>query len=365
MTTKPARLARPLVLLALAWSSACAGPIPTPTPVPTPTPMPSSTPTSLPTPTATDTLTPTSTATPTPAATATPTMCMVQRALTSTPGLQVLEMSSKELARQLPKDLGQKGISLQSITTSIQSDGILVSARIALETGTVLTATTRMLARAEENQVLLVPEDVQITGAPDAFTQATTAIAFQTILEDAQWRRVPLPSGQVVCVEMQEDRLRIAMRPYTPTPTRTPFSPQDIATMVPTNPEYGLRALATNGASIKTYASYDWFVLLGLDADILLPSSSGDSVRDLLLKCLDPSLTKGLVLLQKDTNAGLEVYGNCITAVKLGDLTADICWRGGQHPDGLSGEIFTRLHVAGARVSNAFYDISSAVSALR
>lgn len=356
-----------VMFLSLTWVTTCATPTPTATPVPTPTetntPLPISTPTitSSPTPTAT----PTIAATFTPAPSATPTQCLIEHILTATPGIRLVEISSKELAKQLPKSINQPGVSLQGVYTTICPEGIYFQARVELTGVGVLTATATMLTRAEEGAVLLIPEGLEVEGAPDAITRALVMAFFQRLMEDPQWTRVSLPYGRALCVEPKEGYLRIAVLWHTPTPTHTPIPPKALATMFPSNPVYGLMSLARAGAAITPHTSHDrdTNVLLGLDGTISFPKGYRGSVHNLLLETLDPLLTNGMIL--RDKKEDLEEYCNCITGAKLGDLTADICWCAGQYADGTHGEIFTRLSIIKPRVSPQFYQILSDVERLR
>ncbi|MGB9880517.1 MAG: hypothetical protein ACPLRM_07125, partial [Anaerolineae bacterium] len=284
-----------------------------------------------------------------------PTKCSVEHAVTATPGLRTVEISDKELAKQLPKSIKQEGVSLLGVSTAIHPEGIYFQARVELTGVGVLTTTATMFARAEEGAVVLFPEDLAVEGAPDAVTQALATALFQRMMEDPQWTRVPLPYGQAYCVELREGHLRIAVLWNTPTPTHTPIPPQALATMFPANPVYGLLSLAKGGAAITPHASYDRDTnfLLGLDGTISFPKDYRGPVYDLLLQTLDARLTNGMVLRDKGDNR--EEYCNCVMGLRLGNMIADVCWRAGKYPDGLHGEIFTRLGVIGARVSPEFY----------
>lgn len=347
------------VLFMVVLMIACAAPTPTatpqPTPTDTPTPLPTLTLTATPSPTLTSASTPTATFTPT--YTATPTKCSVAHAVTATPGIQAVEISSKELAKQLPKSINQQGVSLKSVSTTIHPEGIYFQACVELTGIGALTATATMSARAEEDVIVLSSEDLVVEGAPDATMEALARALFQRLLEDPQWTRVPLPYGRAHCVELQEGYLVIAVLWHTPTPTNTPIPPQALATMFPSNPVYGLISLAKAGASITPHASYDRDTnfLLGLDGTISFPEDYRGSVTNLLLQSLDSRLTNGMVLRNQGEN--LEEYCNCVMGLRLGEMTADICWYAGKYPDGLHGKIFTRLGVIGARVSPEFYRI--------
>lgn len=345
------------VLFMLALMTACAAPTPTATPQPTPTDTPTPLPTFTPTPTLspTQTATPTPTVTYTPTYTATPTKCSVEHAVSATPGIRIVEISNKELAKQLPKSINQQGVSLQSVSTTIHPEGIYFQACVELTGAGVLTATATMSARAEEDVIVLSPGDLTVEGAPDAITKGLALALFQRLLEDPQWTRVPLPYGRAHCVELQEGYLLIAVLWHTPTPTNTPIPPQALATMFPSNPVYGLISMAKAGASITPHASHDRDTnfLLGLDGTIYFPKDYRGSVSNLLLQSLDSRLTTGMVLRNQGEN--LEEYCNCVMGLRLGNMIADVCWRAGKYPDGLHGEIFTRLGVIGARVSPEFY----------
>lgn len=355
------------MFFALTLMTTCATPTPTATPMPTVTETYTPAPTSAPTVTLTltSTATPTVMATFTPAPTATPTQCLVEHIVTATPGIRLVEISSKELAMQLPKSINQQGISLKEISTAIHSDGIDFQARVELTGVGILTATATMFARAEEGAVFLLPEDIKIEEAPDATTQSVATLLFQRLLEDPQWIRVSLPYGHAYCVELREGYMRLAVLWHTPTPTHTSIPPKALATMFPSNPIYGLRSLARAGAAITPQASHDreTNLLLGLDGTISFPTDYRGSVHNLLLETLDPLLTNGMVL--RDKREGLEEYCSCTMGVKLGDLTADICWCAGQYPDGTYGRIFTRLGIINPRVSPQFYQILSDVERLR
>ncbi len=364
MKPRLTRLLSLAMLFALALTSGCAGPTLTPTPASTPLPTLASTPTATATPTATQTQTPTATITLTPS----PTMCSVGRVVTSTPGLRLVEISSKELAQSLPKQLSVQGVSLKGASMAIHSAVIDVVVRVALEGGTVLTATGTMLARAEQNSVLLVPGEMRVEGAPDPLTEALATAVLRGMLQDPQWTHMAMPSGRILCVETQEDHLLIALLPHTPTPTNTPIPPRALATMFPSNPVYGLQSLAGAGAVIKPVPSYDFEtkVLMGLEAHISFPSNDHASVPDLLLRSLDPILTQGMVLRRKDEGAGIEEYCNCTMDVKLGDQSMDICWSAGRYgSEGTYGKIYTRLHIIRPRVAGPFYEIESDVNRLR
>lgn len=352
----------------LALTSACAGPAPSPTPIPTPTLAPTPTWTAMPTPTAMPTQTPTPTITLTP----TTTPCSVSGMATSVPGVRVLKISNQELAQSLPKKLDQPGATLKGASLGIHATGIDVIVRVALEGGTVLTATGTLHPRTETGAVLLVPGEMRVEGAPDPLTQALATALLQAMLQDPQLSHMAMPSGRALCVELQEGSLWVAELPYTPTPTNTPIPPKALATLFPENPVYGLRSLAKGGAVITTHAEevYDMqtgiSTLVGLQASISFPTGLGGSFHDLLLRTLEPVLTQGMVLRHKDEGKGAEEYCNCIRDVKLGDHIADICWVAGKgSPAGTYGDIHTRLHVAGARVSQAFYDIEADVNRLR
>ena len=337
--------------------TACAAPTPTATPVPTPT----DTATPFPTVTPTATLSPTRTATPIPTATftltptATPTKCSVEYAVTATPGIRVVEISEKELAKQLPKSIDQQGVSLRGVSITIYSESISFQARVELTGVGILTATATMFARAEEGAIVLFPEDLAVEGAPDSTTRALATALFQRLVQDPQWTRVTLPYGHADCVELREGYLLIAVLWNTPTPTHTPSPPKALATLFPANPVYGLMSLARAGAAITPHAFHDrdTNLLLGLNGTISFPQGYRGAVQDLLLETLDAVLTRGMVLRDKKEN--LEEYCNCITGVRLGELAFDICWYAGKYPDGLRGEIFTRPGVIGAKVSPEFY----------
>jgi hypothetical protein len=291
---------------------------------------------------------------------------------TSVPGVRVVKISNQELAQSLPKKLDQPGVTLKGASLGIHATGIDVIVRVALEGGTVLTATGTLYPRAETGAVLLVPGEMRVEGAPDPLTWALATALLQAILQDPQLSHMAMPSGRALCVELQEGALWVAELSYTPTPTNTPIPPKALATLFPENPVYGLRSLARTEAVITTYPIdvYDratgTSVLLGLEASIAFPKGFNGSVRDLLLKSLEPVLTQGMVLRSKDEGIGAEEYCNCVRDVKLGDQIADICWAAGRSSStGAYGSIYTRLHVAGARVAKPFYDIEADVTRLR
>lgn len=369
MSLNTRRRSWPVLVAAIFVSAACAQPTPTSTPSPTPTTTP--TPTSSPTPTVTVTLTPTytptptQTGTPTPTLTATPTPCSVQSALTASPGLRLVEISNKELAQQFPKGISQQGITLQSLTTTIHPDGILLRARVKIEEMGVLTATTTMLARTEEGVLWLTPGTVEIEGAADPLTQALAGAVFQQLMADPEWMRLVLPYGRPVCVEPQEGRLRLAVLWHTPTPTHTPIPPKALATMFPSNVVYGLKSLVTAPAVIRQTAGYNFGLLVYLEGRIVLPQDYSGPVQDLLHKSIDPMLSGGMVSRRKEMDGSVEEYCGCTAGVKLGDLMADICWCAGRYPDGLHGRIYTRLAVPGATTSSQFYEVLSDFERLR
>ncbi len=350
--------------------SACAPSAPTPTPVPTPAATLAATRTAIPTPTVTRTPTrtpaPTRTSTPTPAPTATATPCSVQSALTAGPGLRLVEITDQELARQLPRGAIQQGVTLEKVSTTIHPDGILLQARVKLEGMGVLTATTTMQARAEEDTLRLIPGAVRIEGVPEMM-QALAVTLFQQMMADPQWTRLSLPYGRPVCIELQEGRLRLAVLWHTPTPTNTPIPPKPLATMFPDNPVHGLRSLARAGADIVPHeirsGPLDGSVLLGLEGTITFPAGYRGTVRQMLLDTLEPLLTNGMVL--REQKEGTEEYINCIAGVRLGDQTADVCWRAGQYPDGTTGRLFTQLAVIKPKVATEFYQLLSDFQRLR
>ena len=362
------------VLLVVAILGAgCARPTPTPTPTLTPnasatitlTPTSSATPTATVTPTPTRTPTPTLTTTPTPSSTPTPTPCNVQSALAASPGLRLVEISNKELAQQFPKGISQQGITLQGLSTTIHPEGILLQARIKLEGMGVLTATTTMSARAEEETLLLTPGPVEVAGAADSVAQALARALFQQFMADPQWTRLALPYGRPACLELQEGRLRLAVLWHTPTPTHTPIPPKALATMFPLNAVYGFRSLVTPPAVIRETARYDFGLLVWLEGRIELPQDYGGLVQDLLRKTIVPMLSEGMVVRRKEADGQVEEYCGCAAGIKLGDVTADICWYAGRYPDGLHGRMYTRLAVPGARVPNQFTEILSDFERLR
>jgi hypothetical protein len=303
--------------------------------------------------------------TPTPSPTATATPCSVQSVLTASPGLRLVEISNKELAQQFPKGIGQQGITLQSLSTTIHPDGILLQARVKLEEIGVVTATTTMLAKAEQEALWLTPGAVQVEGAPDPLTQALATTLFQQLMADPQWTRIGLSYGRPVCVELQEGRLILAVLWHTPTPTNTPIPPKALATMFPDNPVHGLRSLFRAGADVTTQPINDFEtkVLLGLNGIITFPPGYRGTVRQMLLDTMEPLLTNGMVL--REQKEGVEDYCTCVMGVKLGNLMADICWHAGKQADGIYGRVFTRLGVIKPRVSPEFYQLLSDFQRLR
>jgi hypothetical protein len=291
----------------------------------------------------------------------------VEQAQASRPGVQVLKISAQELVRQFPKSLSQIGVTLESVNTRIHSGGVEVSARIELEGHGVLTATAQTVVKAEDYALTLLVEDLHIAGAPDPLTEALAIAVFQQIMQDPQWTHIALPSGRILCAETSENLLLIAMLPYTPTPTNTPIPPQALATMFPDNPAYALMSLAGAGGRIVVNAinDRDTGMVLGLDGRIVFPDSYRGSVQDLLLQTLHPRLTDGMVLLQHNADQRIEVYGNCVGGVTLGDMSGDICWAAGSYTNTSEGRIYTRLNVINPRVSGEFYAILSAVEQLR
>jgi hypothetical protein len=286
--------------------------------------------------------------------------------LTASPGLRLVEISNKELAQQFPKGtFGQQGITLQGLSTTIHSDGIVLQAGVELEAVGVLTATTTLSARVEEGRLWLTPGAVEIEGATDSLTEALAATIFQQLMADPQWTRIGLPYGRPVCVELQEGRLLLAVLWHTPTPTNTPIPPKALATMFPDNPVHGLRSLFRAGADVITHSvnEFDTQALLGLDGTITFPAGYGGSVSQMLLDTMEPLLTNGMVL--REQKEGVEDYCNCVMAVKLGNLMADICWHAGKQADGIYGRVFTRLGVTKARVSPEFYQLLSDFERLR
>ena len=362
------RVALPVLVgfCVLALTSACTGPAPGPTPIPVLTLAPTLTSTATPTKVPTRIPTPTITLTPTP------TPCLVGAMATSVPGVRVVKISNQELAQSLPKKLDQPGVTLKGASLGIHATGIDVIVRVALEGGTVLTATGTLHPRSETGAVLLMPGEMRVEGAPDPMMRELATALLQAMLQDPQLSHMAMPSGRALCVELQEGALWVAELPYTPTPTNTPIPPKALATLFPENPVYALRSLARAGAVITTHTEdvYDMqtgtSALVGVQASISFPTGLGGSFYDLLLRTLEPVLTQGMVLRHKDEGAGTEEYCNCIRDVKLGDLIADICWVAGKgSPAGTYGDIHTRLHVAGARVAKAFYDIEADVNRLR
>jgi hypothetical protein len=304
--------------------------------------------------------------TPTPSPTATATPCSVQSILTASPGLRLVEISSKELAQQFPKGaFGQQGITLQSLSTVIHPDGILLQARVKPEGMGVVTVTTTMSARAEEGTLLLTPGTVQVEGAPDPVTGALVATVFQQLMAGSEWTRMGLPYGRPVCVELQEGRLRLAVLWHTPTPTNTPIPPKALATMFPDNPAHGLRSLFRAGADVITHPinEFDTQALLGLDGTITFPVGYRGTVRQMLLDTMEPLLTNGMVL--REQKEGIEDYCNCVMGVKLGNLMADLCWHAGKQADGTYGRVLTRLGIIKPRVAPEFYQLLSDFERLR
>ncbi len=350
-----------LCIIVAALHTACARPTPTPTPSPTATLSPTRTSTATPSPTLTPsptwTLIPTATATLTPVPTATPTACRVESMLTAQPGVRLVQVTGKELAQQLPKNIGQQGLTLQNLSTSIHPEGISFEARVKLEGIGILTATTTMSARAEGDVLHLSPGEVEIVGAPDPLTRALAMDAFGRLLEDPEWTQVPLPYGRVQCLELKEGYLSLAVLWHTPTPTSTPIPPRALATIFPDNTVYGLRSLFRAGADVVPHAfnDPDTTQLLGLQGTISFPATHRGPARQLLLDTMEPILTEGMVLRQQ--GEGLDEYCNCVLGLRLGNLMTDVCWYGGQYPQGFGGEIFTRLDVIDARVSPQFYQI--------
>jgi hypothetical protein len=303
--------------------------------------------------------------TPTPAPTATATPCSVQSVLTASPGLRLVEISNKELAQQFPKGIGQQGITLQSLSTTIHPDGILLQARVKLEEIGVVTATTTMLAKAEEGALWLTPGVMQVEGAPDPLTQALATTLFQQLMADPQWTRFGLSYGRPVCVELQEGRLLLAVLWHTPTPTNTPIPPKALATMFPDNPVHGLRSLFRAGADLIPHEITDFQTQMrvGLDGAITFPPGYRGTVQQMLLDTMEPVLTNGMVL--REQKEGTEDYINCVMGIRLGNLTADVCWHAGKYPDGVYGRLFTQLGIIKPRVSPEFYQLLSDFQRLR
>jgi len=79
----------------------------------------------------------------------------------------------------------------------------------------------------------------------------------------------------------------------------------------------------------------------------------------LLRKTIDPILSSAMVLRRKEMDGQVEEYCGCAAGVKLGDITADICWYAGRYPDGTRGRMYTRLASRGARTPGQFYEILS------
>ena len=354
-----------LVLL-IGLAAGCAKPAATPTP----TPLPSATATA--TPTATQTAIPTEVPTRTPTATVTaaptPTACSVKVAVSSTPGLRMVQITNAELAQSFPKKLTQSGLSLKGVSMSIHPSGLDVAVQVALEDGKVLTATGTMLPRAENDVVVLMAGEMRVEGALDALTAALATAALKVLLQDPEWSRITLASGRVLCVELREGLLVIAELAYTPTPTNTPIPPKALATLFPANPVYGLQSLAQAGAKIVPLARWGGFIkiLVRLDGRMEFPPGSSGSVPDLLSQFLDPVLTRGMVLRRSDPDAGVEEYCNFVTDVKLGDLVADLCWSAGrQGAHNLRGEIYARLHLPQASQAPQFAEIEAEYNRLR
>jgi hypothetical protein len=368
LTTQHHRWVAFAAVILLATGCAQPAPAPTPSPTPTRTLVPTAIATLMPTVTVTPTYTrtPTETLTPTPSPTATATPCSVESVLAASPGLRLVEISNKELAQQFPKGtFAQQGVTLQSLSTTIHPEGILLQARVKLEGMGILTATTTMLARAEEEALRLTPGPVQIEGVPDPLMQALAATLFQQYMADPQWTRLSLPYGRPVCVELQEGRLRLAVLWHTPTPTNTPIPPKALATMFPDNPVHGLRSLFRAGADFVPHEMRDsqTQLLVGLYGTINFPPTYRGPVREMLLDTMEPLLTNGMV--PREQKEGIEEYINCIMGAKLGDLTADVCWRAGKYPDGTYGQLFTQLGIIKPRVSPEFYQLLSDFQRLR
>lgn len=285
--------------------------------------------------------------------------------LTALPGVRLVQVSSKDLAQQLPKTVDLQGVTLQSLSTTIHPEGIDFGVRVKLEGIGVLTATTTMSARVEGDVLLLSPGEIEIVGTQDPLTRALAMTAFGGLLANQQWTQVVLPYGRAQCLELKEGYLDLAVLWHTPTPTNTPIPPKALATMFPENAVYALRSLFRAGAGVVPRESNDrdTGLLPGLQGTITFPATHRGQARQLLLDSLEPILTDGIVLRQQ--GEGLEEYCSCTMGLKLGNLMADVCWYGGKYPEGFKGEIFTRLEVLGARVSPQFYQILSDWQRLR
>ena len=137
--------------------------------------------------------------------------------------------------------------------------------------------------------------------------------------------------------------------------------------MFPDNPVHGLRSLFRAGADLIPHeirsGPLEGSVLMGLEGTIAFPPAYRGTVRQMLLDTMEPGLTNGMVL--REQKEGTEEYLNCVKGVKLGDVTADLCWRAGKYPDGAYGRLFTQLWIIKPKVSPEYYQLLSDWERLR